>query len=60
MTHPCVLDYLGNLDEMLLVLGSVLATDEYLDRNSPTLDLVEVFRCSGVSQKARDTTRVYV
>lgn len=56
MTYPGVLDDLGNLDELLLVLGSILATDKNLDWNPSALDLIEVFRCSLVSYR-RDGKR---
>jgi hypothetical protein len=56
-SYPGVLDYFGNLDEVFLVLGSVLAADEDLDWDSATFDLVEVFRYSLVSNR-RETERV--
>jgi hypothetical protein len=49
MTHPCVLDDLSDLDEVLFVLGSILATDKNLNWNSSALDLVEILRWSVVS-----------
>ena len=43
MTHARALDDLGDLDEVLLVLGSILASNEDLDGHATPLDLVEIF-----------------
>ena len=43
MTHARALDDLGDLDKVLLVLGSILASNEDLDGHATPLDLVEIF-----------------
>jgi len=57
-TYPSALDQLGNLDEVLLVFGSILATDENLDWDSATLDLVKVLGCTTISFRSVMTGRV--
>lgn len=43
MTHAGLLDGVCDLDEELLILLSVLATNEHLDRELVGLELVEIF-----------------
>lgn len=42
MTHALLLDLIRHLDEQLLVLLRILAADEDLDRETATLDLLEM------------------
>jgi hypothetical protein len=43
VTHSSFLDFVGKLDEKLLVLRCILATDEDLDREASAFDLIEMF-----------------
>jgi hypothetical protein len=45
MTHAGALDDIRDFGEKFVVLCGILASDEYLNRESTALDLVEIFRC---------------
>jgi hypothetical protein len=42
-THASFLDFVRDLHEQLLVLGSVLATNQDLDREPTALELLKMF-----------------
>lgn len=50
MTHACRIDGLGDFDELLLVGCRILASDKNLDRESSSLQLLEMLRYFIVSR----------
>lgn len=49
ITHACCLDSICDLDEKLLVFRLVLPSDEHLNGESASLDLVKILGCLRIS-----------